>query len=533
MSPDQARKLIADAVAMSKQSPFDAEKVIAMLQNGLVVIAPKGVTPDTREGYEVLVRCALKEKYWVTLLQASAALIHADANYKRPALLARALVGLGDYKQAAELLVELKKKYPKDAEVSGVEAVLFRDQNKWGDCLKAADATLKLAEVDEPVQKTYNLALGYALRADALLHLGKLDDAGKAVDDLQKLGAATAALAPIRKRLSAVGASKLIVERTLPDRLTLGTYHLLGDKNPAGALIELKLSNIDGRDRQLKIETGIDGLTEKSTKSLTMLKLTRETVRLTPALKLDFNLSALRAERQAQLTLKISEKTAAGETVLYDDSRNITLLPRDFLPLVRQIGEDGGTQRTPGNIAAWVTPNAKAVDAFLADAKKLHPRKTFSGEQSETMPQVQALFDALKAKGVSYVMDPKVVSERGLLQRTRLPAEVLHSTNAQCLEGTILFATLMESIGLRPIIVLVPGHAFVGWHPSKYDKAAAGNLYFVETTMVGGATFEQAVGVAIARVVEETKLNNFKRGVSQLVELTDLRAAGFKPQPID
>jgi hypothetical protein len=117
------------------------------------------------------------------------------------------------------------------------------------------------------------------------------------------------------------------------------------------------------------------------------------------------------------------------------------------------------------------------------------------------------------------------------VQRTRLPAEVLASTNAQCLEGTLLFATLLESIGIKPIIVVVPGHAFVGWKTVAAD-GTGGKPLFLETTMVGNADFKAAVKVATARVQSEDKAGNFARGVSHLLDLERLRKSGYKPQPL-
>jgi hypothetical protein len=175
--------------------------------------------------------------------------------------------------------------------------------------------------------------------------------------------------------------------------------------------------------------------------------------------------------------------------------------------------------------------NDTAIDAFLASAKARAPGKNFVGEQGATVPQVQAIFDELKARGVTYVMDPDVTAETSFVQRTRLPAEVLASTNAQCLEGTLLFASLFEAIGIKPIIVIVPGHAFVGWHTVAKD-GTKGEPLFVETTMVGGFTFEQAVKVATKRVAKEVEDGTFKSGASTLVDVTEIRKQGFTPQPL-
>ena len=49
-------------------------------------------------------------------------------------------------------------------------------------------------------------------------------------------------------------------------------------------------------------------------------------------------------------------------------------------------------------------------------------------------------------------------------------------------------ASLLESASLRPAIVLVPGHAFVGWAKgSETDE-----LDYLETTMIGSHDFASA-----------------------------------------
>jgi hypothetical protein len=137
---------------------------------------------------------------------------------------------------------------------------------------------------------------------------------------------------------------------------------------------------------------------------------------------------------------------------------------------------------------------------------------------------------------MSYVSDPEVLSDFGATQRTRLPSQVLQSKNAQCLEGTILFATLMEAVGLHPILVRVPHHAFVGWHAVAEDGAGDQAVFFIETTAVHDATFEQSLQFAKHTVDGERAAGHFGHGIEGLaymLEVSELRREGFKPQPQD
>ena len=66
-------------------------------------------------------------------------------------------------------------------------------------------------------------------------------------------------------------------------------------------------------------------------------------------------------------------------------------------------------------------------------------------------PQVKALYEALQQAGIRYVNSVLAFSpDDGLSsQRVRLPRKTLESKNANCLDGTVLFASLLEAITLQ------------------------------------------------------------------------------------
>jgi hypothetical protein len=74
-------------------------------------------------------------------------------------------------------------------------------------------------------------------------------------------------------------------------------------------------------------------------------------------------------------------------------------------------------------------------------------------------------------------------------QRVRLPRESLKTRSANCLDGTLLMASLLEAASLNPGIVLVPGHAFLAWETQDGN----GVWDYLETTMTGAYAFSQAV----------------------------------------
>ncbi len=81
-----------------------------------------------------------------------------------------------------------------------------------------------------------------------------------------------------------------------------------------------------------------------------------------------------------------------------------------------------------------------------------------TGSPDQVFPQVKALFDALKNKAeITYVNS--VISfnpHQGFRHPAgRLPRESLADKEANCIDGTVLFASLLEGISMNPAIVLM------------------------------------------------------------------------------
>ncbi|MDQ3369662.1 MAG: hypothetical protein M3680_29890 [Myxococcota bacterium] len=472
----------------------------------------------TKPVFEVLVRCARKAKRYKVLEIVAKATRKLDVG--RASDLATALIGQDRRADATTELATQLAKAPDDAHLLAAQAKLACLNRDFKTCRQAAESALASKRPDAEVESAR--AMSNVARWYATTMLGDYRAARASIAALPDEAGLHATLT---KLLVPAERTKIAIRVDVLDQFPLGVYHLAGGINAAP--VELTFGNAAKQDRSLRVEVEVPGVTARAVKSIVVLGRSVEHLTLTPTLLPSFAAADVRAPRKVQADVKVTE----GTTVIYESSVPVELLPRDYLPTWQKTSED--TKRpTLHNLGAWVTPNDPSIETFLTAAKqRLRGREAFSGPQSATIPQVQALYDELKARGVSYVMDPSVNSDQFLGQRTRLPAEVLASTNAQCLEGTLLFASLLEALALSPVIVTVPGHAFVGWRPSSFDGKTPPML-FVETTMVGFAPFDKAVSLAMKRVASETKLGSFKTGASQLIHVSALRARGITPQPV-
>ncbi len=142
---------------------------------------------------------------------------------------------------------------------------------------------------------------------------------------------------------------------------------------------------------------------------------------------------------------------------------------------------------------AWVTPNVPEVMRLLRRAADLHPERQIVGYQVDaqgTEEQVRAVFNALRAEGIVYSNSLLSfgATKGENMQRVRLPRESLATKSANCIDGTVLMASVLEGASLNPGLVLVPGHVFLAWETQDGN----GEWDYVETTMIGSGSFEAA-----------------------------------------
>ena len=130
--------------------------------------------------------------------------------------------------------------------------------------------------------------------------------------------------------------------------------------------------------------------------------------------------------------------------------------------------EWGGAGYMPELLAAFSMPNDPAVDKVLHSASEIlrraGKRDQIDGYQSQSRERVweiaSAIYSAITNLGLTYAAPPASFENDG--QKIRLPAQILDSRVATCLDSAMLFASAFEQAGLNPIIALPKGHALAG-----------------------------------------------------------------------
>ena len=147
--------------------------------------------------------------------------------------------------------------------------------------------------------------------------------------------------------------------------------------------------------------------------------------------------------------------------------------------------------------------------------------KRTMGANEGVADQLGAIFLALREMGMVYTT--VTASYFDATQNIKTPAESIESGSENCIDGTLVFASALESMGMEPAVVRVPGHAFV----AVRGIPGVDLWWSIETTMVGGAAnVAQAMDAS-----HKTWADAKAAGTLQLMKIGDLRAAGINPGP--
>ena len=134
---------------------------------------------------------------------------------------------------------------------------------------------------------------------------------------------------------------------------------------------------------------------------------------------------------------------------------------------------------------------------------------SFSGYQSgnteDVYAQVYALWKALSKRDVRYsnITATAAASEKVYSQHVRLIDESINNAQANCVDGSVLFASLLRKVGIEPYLVVIPGHCYVAFQADKHGKTIAA----LETTLIRASLEGDAKEVEeLSEVVDEDEV---------------------------
>jgi hypothetical protein len=180
---------------------------------------------------------------------------------------------------------------------------------------------------------------------------------------------------------------------------------------------------------------------------------------------------SLRERVQSAVYVKIT----CGDQTAYEETKRVTLIPVD------EWLDD--TKNNPW-LPSFVLPRDPAILKIINAARRYligitdDPGAGFDGYQQDddraVDRQVQSIWTALVNEyRLQYINPPPAYSEQ--TQRLRTPSEIVASNTGTCIDLALLLASCLEYVGIYPVVVLLTGHAFVGyWRSEKAHDAFVG-----------------------------------------------------------
>jgi hypothetical protein len=286
-------------------------------------------------------------------------------------------------------------------------------------------------------------------------------------------------------------------------------------------LVSIDVTNGRGKAARVSVRCWVEGYSAQAVASHEIGRNKRHRFNLFPPL-FPAQVRALTEMAVASLHVEVSDLDGKIESV---SSYPVSLLPPTTAVLTQLDPSTGAEIDHTPLLAAWVTPNAPEVLAFLricADFSKLKAMLGYQIGAEGIREHVRAVYDALKAASIVYVNSP-VAFGAGVgqfIQRVRLPRESLAQRSANCIDGTVLMASLLEATGLNPAIVILPGHAYLGFKAAPEDD----RWEYVETTLIGTEPFEKACDAATA-----TTRSAEAAGEITVIDVAATRKNGISP----
>jgi hypothetical protein len=195
--------------------------------------------------------------------------------------------------------------------------------------------------------------------------------------------------------------------------------------------------------------------------------------------------------------------------------------------------------------ATYVQEEDPQIDGILRDALNTKMVDAWIGYQDsakEVDLQIAAIWRVLHDRGFAYSSITTTTGDNGDVhsQVVRTFHNALKTNQANCVDGTVVFASILRKIGISPAMVLVPGHCFLGYYTDNTKK----KIKFLETTMLSDDTYLKKAKTMkekteayvdqflAARSVAEDEYAKYSNSSSlNLVDVDDARTL-IKPIPI-
>jgi CHAT domain len=277
-------------------------------------------------------------------------------------------------------------------------------------------------------------------------------------------------------------------------------YSLLHNDRPLlGKLTLTKLIMDKLEDITVQVELNLGSLNYPYRS--TCLELDEPQLALAPVVRIPLTAALPRSLRERVQSTVYVKVTCRGRTA-WESTERVTLIPVD------EWVDD--TDNNPW-LPSFVLPRDPAVLKLINSSRRYligirdDPAAGFDGYQAVDPKaknptagvdaQVQAIWTAVVNEyRIQYINPPPAYSDQS--QRLRTPTDILASNTGTCIDLALLLASCLEYIDVYPVLVLLTGHAFVGyWRSEEAHDAFVEMLHVPAEVPAAGSPVARSSGV--------------------------------------
>lgn len=253
-----------------------------------------------------------------------------------------------------------------------------------------------------------------------------------------------------------------------------------------------------------------------------------------PDLKYDYD--GLAAVKQT-IPDTISFKVKVGSVTYPEKSVRIQVRPVNEC-VFTFVDSSGNVNDVSQFFAAYVNENHPFINQILKEAIESDRVDSFSGYQGDgdegkesVMSEIKAVWVTLQERGIRYSGMPASADDDNPYlesQYVRLLGESINYTQANCVDGSVLMASIFRKMGLNASLVAIPGHMFVGVSLDQEGK----DMIYIETTDLGQSSFEEALDDGKEEFAKgRGKFDSEKEEDQEyhIINIQDARVAGIIP----
>lgn len=183
----------------------------------------------------------------------------------------------------------------------------------------------------------------------------------------------------------------------------------------------------------------------------------------------------------SEQVLRLTESTKVSSDVIVDYSFLGSRRQARFNETLRINHRNAMTWDDDRRVAAFVSAKDPAVLRYSKFTAGLIREAGSAVEVDQNLRFAMGLFEGLRLYGLNYVVDPttpykELSANKGALDYLQFPYQTLVYRGGDCDDLSILYTSILESVGIKTAFITIPGHIYMAFALGTDEAGARGSF---------------------------------------------------------